>query len=93
MIVSVEDMPPFDTGASNAPVQVVITGSDLDTLGEISYKLMEEMKEIEGLVDIDRDYEEGKPQITVSIQRENAQRVGSWCLCTVYRSHIRFCLL
>lgn len=76
MIVSVEDMPPFDTGASNAPVQVVITGSDLDTLGEISYKLMEEMKDIEGLVDIDRDYEEGKPQITVSIQRENAQRAG-----------------
>jgi len=76
MIVSVEDIPPFDTGASNSPVQVVITGSDLDTLDDISSKLMTQMQSIEGLVDIDRDYEKGKPQISVTILRENAQRAG-----------------
>ena len=26
MTITVEDLPPFDTGSSNAPVQVVITG-------------------------------------------------------------------
>ncbi len=74
--VSVEDLPAFETGASNAPVQVVITGSSLKKLDEISQKLMQEMKQIKGLVDIDRDYEGGKPQISIKILRENAQRAG-----------------
>ncbi len=74
--ISVEDLPPFDTGASNAPVQVVIVGSDLKKLDEISKKLMQEMGNIKGLVDIDRDYEGGKPQLSIKILRENAQRVG-----------------
>jgi len=76
LTVSVEDIPPFETGASNAPVQVVITGSSLDKLDEISTRLMQEMKQIKGLVDIDSDYEKGKPQISVTILRENAQRAG-----------------
>jgi HAE1 family hydrophobic/amphiphilic exporter-1 len=74
--ISVEDIPPFETGASNAPVQVVITGSSLPKLDEISTKLMKQMSEITGLVDIDRDYEGGKPQVSVKILRENAQRAG-----------------
>lgn len=76
LTVSVEDIPPFDTGASNAPVQVVITGAELDKLDDISSKLISQMKNIKGLVDIDRDYEKGKPQISVTILRENAQRAG-----------------
>jgi len=76
LTVSVEDIPPFETGASNAPVQVVITGSSLDKLDEISTTLMQEMKQIKGLVDIDSDYEKGKPQISVTILRENAQKAG-----------------
>ncbi len=76
LTVTVEDIPPFETGASNAPVQVVITGSSLDKLDEISTKLMQEMKQIKGVVDVDRDYEKGKPQISVTILRENAQRAG-----------------
>ena len=76
LTVSVEDIPPFETGASNAPVQVVITGSSLNKLDDISAKLMQKMKQIKGLVDIDRDYEKGKPQISVTILRENAQRAG-----------------
>ncbi|NKQ40431.1 MAG: efflux RND transporter permease subunit [Sulfurovum sp.] len=74
--ISVENLPPFETGQSNSPVQVVITGSSLDKLGEISKELMIQMKDIKGLVDIDRDYEQGKPEISISILRENAQRVG-----------------
>ena len=74
--VSVEDLPPFDTGGSNAPVQVVITGSDLSQLDKISTTLMAKMAKMKGLVDIDRDYEGGKPQISIKVLRENAQRVG-----------------
>jgi len=74
--VSVEDVPPFETGASNAPVQVVITGSSLEKLDKISAQLMQQMKQIKGLVDIDRDYEGGKPQLSITILRENAKRAG-----------------
>jgi len=74
--VSVEDIPPFETGASNAPVQVVITGRSLEKLDKISAALMQEMGQIQGLVDIDRDYEGGKPQISITILKENAKRAG-----------------
>ena len=74
--IIVEDIPPFDTGASNAPVQVVITGDDLETLDKISLKLMQKMGSIKGLVDIDRDYEYGKPQINIKVLRDSAKRVG-----------------
>ncbi len=74
--ITVEDLPPFETGQSNAPVQLEITGSSLKKLDEISATLMAEMTHINGLVDIDRDYEGGKPQISIKVLRENAQRAG-----------------
>ena len=76
LTISVEDIPAIETGASNAPVQVVITGSNLNILDEISTKLMKKMKTMKGLVDIDRDYEDGKPQMSITILRENAQKAG-----------------
>ncbi|MBN2965291.1 efflux RND transporter permease subunit [Sulfurospirillum sp. T05] len=76
MTLLVEKVDDFDTGGATAPVQVVITGDSLDTLDEISLKLMEVLHKTEGIVDVDRDYESGKPEIKVSILRENAQRAG-----------------
>lgn len=76
MVVTVEEVPPFDTGSSNAPVQIVVTGDDLDVLNETTQKLMDLLKETKGAVGIDRDYESGKPEIKIDILRENAQRSG-----------------
>ncbi|MBE0497137.1 MAG: efflux RND transporter permease subunit [Campylobacterales bacterium] len=76
MTLLVEKVDDFNTGGATAPVQVVITGESLDTLDTISAKLMDVLKQTEGIVDVDRDYESGKPEIKVSILRENAQRVG-----------------
>jgi HAE1 family hydrophobic/amphiphilic exporter-1 len=76
MVVTVEEVAPFDTGASNAPVQIVVTGDDLNVLDETTQKLMALLKEIKGVVNIDRDYESGKPEIRIDILRENAQRAG-----------------
>jgi len=76
MIVTVEEVAPFDTGGSNAPVQIVVTGADLDVLNETTQKLMDLLKETKGAVGIDRDYESGKPEIKIDILRENAQRSG-----------------
>lgn len=74
--IAVEEVDDFDTGGTTAPLQVVITGDKLEILEESSSKLMAFLKETKGLVDIDRDYENGKPEIKIGILRENAQRVG-----------------
>lgn len=75
-VITVEDLPPFDTGSSNAPIQVVITGDDLAKLDEISINFMNKLKQIESLSNIDRDFENGKPEYKIDILRENAARVG-----------------
>ena len=76
MVISVEKVDDFDTGATTAPVQVVITGDKLEELDKASAKLMAILKETSGIVDVDRDFENGKPEIKIGILRENAQRVG-----------------
>ncbi len=74
--ILVEKVDDFDTGGTTAPVQVVITGDSLEELDSASRKLMDVLKQTQGIVDIDRDFEDGKPEVKVSILRENAQRVG-----------------
>ena len=76
LVITVEDLPPFDTGASNAPIQIVVTGDDLDILEKTTTQLMAFLKNTKGAVSIDRDYESGKPEIQINILRQNAQRAG-----------------
>jgi HAE1 family hydrophobic/amphiphilic exporter-1 len=76
LVITVEDLPPFDTGASNAPIQIVVTGDDLDVLEKTTTELMAFLENTKGAVSIDRDYESGKPEIQINILRQNAQRAG-----------------
>lgn len=76
LIISVEDVPPIDTGESNAPVQIVLTGADLETLETKSAALVKLLQESEGVIDIDTDFEPGKPEVRIGINRESAQRLG-----------------
>lgn len=76
LVIAVEKVDDFDTGGTTAPLQVVITGDKFETLDETSTKLMDFLKSTQGIVDVDRDYESGKPEMRLSILRENAQRVG-----------------
>ncbi|HFU75861.1 MAG TPA: efflux RND transporter permease subunit, partial [Arcobacter sp.] len=76
MVITVEELPPFDTGSSNQPIQVVIRGDELEKLDKVSATLMEKLKEIPSLNNLDRDFEAGKPEYKIDIIRENASRVG-----------------
>ncbi|MDD2383812.1 MAG: efflux RND transporter permease subunit [Sulfurospirillaceae bacterium] len=76
MIISVEKVDDFNTGSTTAPVQVVITGDDLNVLEQTSSKLMAILEKTEGIVDVDRDYQSGQPELKIKVLRENAQRVG-----------------
>ena len=56
--------------------------------------MKEFLKSTQGIVDVDRDFEYGKPEVKISILRENAQRVGvsakdiASVLATAYSSDI-----
>lgn len=76
MQVAVEEVPPVDTGGNNSPLQIVITGDSLDKLKEISDEVAAMLATIEGVVDIDSDYQDGQPEINITILRHNAARLG-----------------
>lgn len=76
LVIAVEKVDDFNTGGTTAPLQIVLTGDKFEILDETSAKLMEFLKTTQGIVDVDRDYESGKPEMKITILRENAQRVG-----------------
>jgi HAE1 family hydrophobic/amphiphilic exporter-1 len=76
MSLSVAKIPPINTGSSTAPVQIVITGDSLEKLSEISQQVSAMLGSFEGAVDIDSDYQDGKPEITISVIRHNTARLG-----------------
>ncbi|MBV5278994.1 MAG: efflux RND transporter permease subunit [Campylobacteraceae bacterium] len=76
MSITVSKVDDFDSGGTTAPLQIVLTGEKLEVLEKTSHQLMEFLKQTEGIVDVDSDYESGKPEIKITILRENAQRVG-----------------
>jgi len=76
MFVSVEQVAPFDRGGSNSPIQIIIKGDSFEKLDKISSDVMKILKDINGTADIDRDYETGKPEIKIAVNRENASMLG-----------------
>ncbi|MEP1445435.1 MAG: efflux RND transporter permease subunit [Paraglaciecola sp.] len=76
MTLAVEKISPINTGGSNAPVQIVITGDSLEKLSEISQQVSDMLSTFEGAVDVDSDYQDGKPEITISMIRHNTSRLG-----------------
>ncbi|KIM05800.1 MAG: acriflavin resistance protein [Sulfurovum sp. AS07-7] len=76
MFVSVEQVAPFDRGGSNAPIQIIIKGDSFEKLDKVSAQVMAILKDIKGSADVDRDYETGKPEIKISVNRENASMLG-----------------
>lgn len=76
MQVTVEDVSPFDMEGSQAPMQIIFTGSNLETLDEVTTQAIEIMGNIDGLVGISREYDNQNPEIEVTINRDKAQRLG-----------------
>lgn len=76
LIIAVEKIPSIDTGNSNAPLQIVITGDSLEKLKTISEQVSKMLGEFKGAVDVDTDFEDGKPEVTITILRHNTARLG-----------------
>ncbi len=74
--VTVESLPDVDTGGNNKPMQIVITGDSLEKLNTIGKNVEKMLSTFDGVVDIDSDYEQGQPEVNITIKRQNAARVG-----------------
>ena len=61
---------------SNRPVEAVIGGPDYDTLSQWSAKLVALARQNPGLTDADTSYQERKPQVRISVNRNRAAELG-----------------
>ena len=58
------------------PVSIEISGDDFTTLGELAERVKDEVRDIPGLVDLQDDYDRGRPEILVRPDLERAARLG-----------------
>src|SRR4030095_1845103 len=63
-------------GAQNATFQFVVSGPDLKKLEQISRQLVERIKAIPGVVDLDTSFNSGKPELSVQVDRPKAADLG-----------------
>ncbi len=54
------------------PIGVEIIGEDFDKLGGLSEDIIKEISAIDGIVDLKDDYDGGRPEIRINIDREKA---------------------
>jgi multidrug efflux pump len=65
----------FNWGAA-APVQAVLQGPDYEQLRQWSEKILDRAEQNPGLINLDTDYKERKPQMKVSVDRNRAADLG-----------------
>jgi HAE1 family hydrophobic/amphiphilic exporter-1 len=63
-------------GSSNADVQYMIGGPDVEKLGHYAEQVMDGLRKMPGVVDVDSSLTGGKPQIGVTIDRAKAGQLG-----------------
>jgi len=61
---------------TDAPVELMVKGPDLDTLAEVSRLLQDELRLIDGVTDIRDDLNLHQPELDVVVNREAAARRG-----------------
>lgn len=55
-----------------APVNIEISGEDYDQLASLSVLVRDKIKDVRGLVDLKDDYNTGRPEVEIRIDREKA---------------------
>lgn len=62
--------------ADEAPIQIIVSGPNLDTLTEFSKKIMQEMAQVQGTRKIETSIEEGNPEIRIEVDRAKMSDLG-----------------
>ncbi|MFA6242428.1 MAG: efflux RND transporter permease subunit, partial [Candidatus Hydrogenedentales bacterium] len=58
------------------PINIEISGSDFETLASLAKDIRSEIKDVPGLVDLRDDYNRGKPEVRVIVDRQQAWGAG-----------------
>jgi HAE1 family hydrophobic/amphiphilic exporter-1 len=76
--VTLEIIPPatISGGERECKIKYLIRGPNLDKINEYADAIINEIKNIKGIVDIDKNYKPGKPETRVHIDRIRAARLG-----------------
>ncbi len=61
---------------TGAPISIEISGDEFDVLVKLSAQMQEQIKDIPGLVNLRDDYDEGKPEIIINVDRVLATLAG-----------------
>ncbi|MBU2549941.1 MAG: efflux RND transporter permease subunit [Proteobacteria bacterium] len=61
---------------TGAPVNIEITGEDIEILGDLTARVRALIRNIPGLVDLKDNYVKGKPEIRVEVDKEKAALFG-----------------
>lgn len=73
-IVALGDIDAVNSGQK--PLNVNIQGENLEELNTYAVKLVERMKKIPGLVDVDTNFRSGKPEFHVVFDRQRSEALG-----------------
>ncbi|WP_413574663.1 efflux RND transporter permease subunit [Bdellovibrio sp. HCB290] len=72
--VSIGDFDPVNSGEK--PLNVNLTGQDLEELNKYATKVVERIRKIPGLVDVDTNFRSGKPEFHVIFDRDRSEALG-----------------
>lgn len=73
-IVSIGDIDAVNSGEK--PLNVIFTGEDLEELNIYTTKVVERIKKVPGLVDVDTNFRSGKPEYHVKFDRDRSEALG-----------------
>ncbi|GJQ64362.1 MAG: multidrug ABC transporter [Melioribacteraceae bacterium] len=65
-----------EQGAGGAPVQFYVLGQDVEVLDDLKDQIMDEIRDIPGLINLDQSSREGKPEITIYPDRVKLAQAG-----------------
>ncbi|MFT3767367.1 MAG: efflux RND transporter permease subunit [Minicystis sp.] len=75
--VTAGELAAFSVGAAaTQSIQLAVQGPDLAQLGVYAKRITEELKKVNGAVDVDSSFVEGKPELRVGIERDRAAALG-----------------
>jgi HAE1 family hydrophobic/amphiphilic exporter-1 len=76
LFITVAAIPNIKGAGVSVPYQIVLKSDSFEDLSIAKKNLIEYLSKKEGIVDIDTNLDEGKPELRVTILRESANRLG-----------------
>jgi HAE1 family hydrophobic/amphiphilic exporter-1 len=74
--ITIESQSGFFGPTGGSPINIKVVGQNLEELERLSGLVMEEMRQVEGVREVEDSFEEGRPEFLIDIDRALAARLG-----------------